>query len=154
MDASFEAASNLVCLLYHEARYLRRSIQAGKLLKHPKYNRICSLPRDRYEAWRELSEVRKRASEAQTAEDLASVYQKAYSLTLKNLCNLYGKPIWVSGVGGSNWAKICEAVYELLMAIDSGNKATIEHLLSAIHEMNHNTGTVNRKLKQLEADMS
>jgi hypothetical protein len=149
MDDVFNQVSGLVGLLYHEARYLRRSIKAGKLPKHPKYDRICSIPGDRYEAWKELSGVRKQAGEAQTAEELALIYQRAYSLTLKNLCDLFQKPIWVSGVGGSSWARICKAVGELLNAVDSGDTATIERLLRTIPEMSHNTGTVKKKLMGL-----
>jgi hypothetical protein len=50
---------------------------------------------------------------------------------------------------GNKWAAICSKIIDLMGALESGDKVKSSQLLEAIPRMEHNTGTVEQKLRKL-----
>lgn len=143
--------SDFVCLLYHEARNVRHPIKAGKLDNDLKYQRLISLPKNKYAAWQEMAKVRERARKAQNTIDVANVFREEYSISLEDIFNLYKSPCWKnSAYGGNKWAPICSKIISLVEAIESGMDIRVAELLGEIRAMEHNTGRVEDKLSDLK----
>lgn len=151
MSFSVQDAVALVCLTYHEARNVRHPLDKGLVSEGAKYERLRNLPSNRAEAWKQMSKVRA-CAETGTIAGVAGVFQAVYGLTLRELVELYGTPIWKHhDLGGNRWAKITCKIQQLLdvPAHEPDYRARVERLLEEIMSMHHHTGTVGEKLRKL-----
>jgi len=150
-DETLKNLVDLISLLYHEARNVRHPISARKLPSDSKYNKLINLPRNRVEAWRHMSKLREKAATAQKAADIVRVFQEAYILSLEELLVLYHASCWKgSAYGGNKWGPICSRVRDLVEVLESADEARSAQLFEIILRMEHNTGTVERKLQGLK----
>jgi hypothetical protein len=153
MDNQIQNLIDIICLVYHEARNVRHPIKAGKLPKDQKYYKLLNLPHNRDDAWLQMAGVREKAAHCQTARDAAQVFQNEYGLGLEELFALYREPCWKGSLyGGNKWAPICSKLISLLEAIESGDARKGSQFLKEIIKMEHNTGTVEQKLKKLKKE--
>ena len=152
MDDSLRSCLiDYVCLLYHEARNVRHPLKAGKLPDDSKYAELTSLPVNRNHAWDSMKSVREKADVALSAAEVVHVFHSRYGLTLAGLQDLYNDSCWRdSAFGGNKWAPICTAVRQLVEAADAGDTTRTRELLENIPQIKHNTGTVGKKLLELQ----
>ncbi|MFI5331597.1 MAG: hypothetical protein ACHQ2F_11295, partial [Desulfobaccales bacterium] len=142
---------DFICLLYHEARNVRHPIKAGKLSNESKYSKLLTLSKNRDEAWQQMGRLRDRAANFSQISEVKSVFQNEYEIILEELLILYREPCWKGSLyGGNKWAPICSKIIDLLGALESGDKVKSSQLFEAIPKMEHNTGTVEQKLKKLK----
>jgi len=79
------------------------------------------------------------------------VFRHRFGLSLEQLAELSSSPHWVGTArGGNQWADIDRAAIALRDAIDSGENSTVAALMGSILEMQHNTGSVRKKLADLD----
>jgi hypothetical protein len=150
-NSTIENLVDLICLLYHEARNVRYPIKAGKIQDGDKYGKLINLPNNKYQAWRHMSKVRTKAIATQVPADASKVFKREFGLSLEDLLELYLAPCWKdSAYGGNKWAPICSRVRDLIEARESGDEAHYAQLFETILRMEHNTGTVERKLHGLK----
>jgi len=141
---------DFICLLYHEARNVRHPIKAGKLSKESKYSKLLTLPKNRDEAWQQMGRLRDKAANFSQISEIKSLFQNEYGITLEELLILYREPCWKGSLyGGNQWAPICSKIINLMGALESGNKVKSSQLFEAIPRIEHNTGTVEQKLRKL-----
>lgn len=141
---------DLVCLAYHEARNVRYPIKAGKLSDAPEYQRVKSLPKNRYRAWQHMEKVRAQCTGADSIDEVLRIFQANYGLSVDELVVLYEKPCWKdSKYGGNKWTPICIRLLTLVGALRSHDYETAKNLIQRIRDMEHNTGKVGRKLEEL-----
>jgi len=144
--------SDLICLLYHEARNVRHPIKAKKLPQETKYKKLINLPKNRDIAWQQMAKVRDKAANSRNATAVAYVFQEEYCMSLEELLDLYNCPCWKrSPYGGNRWAPICSKIRDLVQALVSGNDILSTHLFEIIPQMKHNTGIVGKKLLELRS---
>jgi hypothetical protein len=142
--------ASYVALLYHEARNVRHLVLGG-VVKVDRYRKLISLPKNKEEAWKQLQSVRLRAEEASSAEEVSEIFQKHFSLTLREIVELSENRHWRGHLyGGNRWSAIGRVVIELKEAIDTNSSEDFAKLLTKLEGMQHNTGIVGDKLKFLE----
>ena len=142
---------DLICLVYHEARNVRHPIKDGKLAKEAKYLILRNLPKNRDEAWMQMSKLREKAVDFKTAEEVVNIFQKEYEISLEEILTLYKEPCWKNTpYGGNRWAPICFRVLELVEVIKTGDSINAKQLIKQILRMEHNTGLVCEKLYELK----
>jgi hypothetical protein len=150
MNTNIRSLVDFICLLYHEARNVRHSIKAGKLSKESKYSKLLTLPKNRDEAWQQMGSSRDKAANFSQISEVKSLFQNEYEINLEQLLILYREPCWKGSLyGGNKWAPICSKIIDLLVALESGDKVKSSQLFEAIPRMEHNTGTVEQKLRKL-----
>ena len=147
--ANMERLANLVCLAYHEARYIRCPIEAGKLNTRSEYDRLRHIPEDRCAAWRCMSETRGRAALATSGQGVLQEFEEAYAIALSELAKLFAMPVWPKKLGGKKWANITTRVLDLATDIDRRDERVSE-VYDEIFSMQHNSGSVGKKLSKLE----
>jgi hypothetical protein len=149
MTVTVAQIADLLCLVYHEARYVR---VLARIENASRYARLTRLPQERDAAWRELSGTRKYAGQSKTAENAALVFAKRLRVSLDDLVLLYENPLWVGrNVGGPNWAALTSKVRELIQVKTAGDAAQVDRLYQEILGLRHNTGTVQQKLTRLNS---
>lgn len=154
MRSVLEKLVDFIGLVYHEARNVRFPTDKAPVDNTAKYERLTALARNRQKAWDQMATIRSKARRSATAEDAATVFLKHYGLGLEELCRLYENPGWRhSRLGGNKWAAIAAKVREAVEVVDSGDETCIHHFFEELARMRHNTGTLGRKLKQLEASV-
>lgn len=125
MELSFKNKSindltDLICLLYHEARNVRHPIKEGKLSKKSKYEKLINLPTNRNLAWKHLSKARNKFSELSTAIDIKDAFYNEFHLSLEDLLQLYKETCWKHSLyGGNKWFPICKEVISLVDKFES-----------------------------------
>lgn len=145
---------DLICLLYHEARNVRHPIKAGKIQSKSNYNKLISLPNNRYEAWQHMAKVRTKAIATQKPINVLHVFQQEYGLSLEDLLVLYRASCWKgSKYGGNKWAPICSKVCDLIKVLNSADDCISAQLFEKIPQMEHNTGRVRQKLLDLKKSL-
>jgi len=80
--------TDFVALLYHEARNVRHLIKKGFLDEEP-WRWVVSLPVSRDEAWREMSSLRTNARQATSVDEVTSVFEQRFHVTLKELIEMF-----------------------------------------------------------------
>jgi|GEM_PF-1407999 hypothetical protein len=151
--------ADYLALVYHEARNVRHLVNSG-IVGADQWRFLVALPTNRDAAWRELQELRRRASVSKTAYASAEVFAARFRVTLENLQALNSDEAWRSyaaAYGGTPWRVIVEHVIELRDAIDRGDTPTTDHLLARIPSLGHNTVIVDgvaRKLSNLDASIA
>jgi hypothetical protein len=150
MNNNIRSLVDFICLLYHEARNVRHPIKAEKLAKESKYSKLLTLPKNRDEAWQQMGSPRDKAANFSQISEIKSLFQNEYGITLEELLILYREPCWKGSLyGGNKWAPICSKIIDLMGALESGDKVKSSQLFEAIPRMEHNTGTVEQKLRKL-----
>lgn len=141
-----------ICLVYHEARNVRRPLREGKLPIEPRFERIRMLAQNRIEAWKQMAAVRASARAQPSALAAADAFRRSYNLTLEDLGVLYDAPIWwYSPLGGRKWAVIAARILEAVRAWNAVGPSQRRDLLEALLELPHHSGTLRTKLDTLEA---
>jgi len=142
---------DLICLLYHEARNVRHPIKAGKLSNNSKYKKLINLPNNRNQAWKDMSRIREKSLQLHTAIEIKDAFQNEFDLSIEDLLQLYRKPCWKHSLyGGNKWAPICMKLLELISIFDSADENQRCFSINQIKAMEHNTGKVSKKLKDLK----
>lgn len=142
---------DVICLLYHEARNVRHPIKAGKLPNEVKYHRLLNLPSNRDQAWQQMEKIRDKAASFLKAEEVVKVFQDEYAINIDELLTLYREPCWKGSLyGGNKWAPICSKIIKILKSMKSGDDVNISISFKTIFQMEHNTGTVEQKLRKLK----
>ena len=143
---------DLICLIYHEARNIRHPLRAGKLVHTSQYASLVSLPKNRDDAWRRMSDLRSHAASSGSIEAATDSFERVFGLNLPDVAALYRMPIWKhSAYGGNKWAEIGTKVCDLVDAMTAGAGSRTEELYREIISMHHNTGRVAEKLDRLKA---
>ncbi len=107
---------NHVCLCYHEARNVRHLIKDGYLDAEP-FEALRALPTNPWKAWAAMEPLRVQARKAAFPSSAVGVFVERFSLSLRELVQLYENPHWRSGgYGGNPWAGVTAAVDELRCA--------------------------------------
>jgi len=151
MNDNIRSLIDFICLLYHEARNIRHPIKAGKLPEEPKYFKLFALSKNRDEAWQQMGRLRNKAASFSQISEIRYLFQTEYGISIGELLILYQEPCWKGSLYGSNkWAPISCKIIELLEAIDSGDNLKSSKLFEIIPKMEHNTGTVEEKLRKLK----
>src|SRR2546426_3598538 len=73
--------SDVLTLVYHEARHVRFLIEAGYIMPEG-WDRIVSLPRNRIEGWRTLQPVRQASRRKSTAFEVTRLFEKRFGQSL------------------------------------------------------------------------
>jgi hypothetical protein len=128
-------------LVYHEARHVRFLVKAD-YVPAGGWERLISLPKNRVEAWKQLQPIRQAARRKSTAREAATVFQKRFGPSLKNLDQLYENANWkhASAVGGHAWRNVTAMVSALGEAIDRQDQAGIDRASADLLQARHNTG--------------
>jgi hypothetical protein len=148
--------ADYLTLVYHEARNVRHLVSKGAV-EPERWRFLVALPTNRDAAWREMQELRRQASVAETASESAKVFAKRFRLSLEDLKQLYGNDAWRSYAaeyGGTPWRVIVDHVIELRRAIARGDHTQADDLLARIPKLGHNTVSIDgvaRKLRMLDA---
>lgn len=143
---TIELLAELVCMVYHEGRNIRFAVRA-KLIAGAQFTSLIKLPKNREDAWIELSSYRIEA--AQTGF-IREVFETAFGNSLEELAEVYEKPIWGHSLcGGNNWSKITQKIHASLIAHEQHEYERRDSLLRQILAMSHNTGIVSQKLAKL-----
>jgi len=69
--------TDLVTLIYHEARNVRHLVRA-KVVESAEWKYLIALPTNRYEAWAEMQEVRRSARLEPTAADVLQQVERRF----------------------------------------------------------------------------
>ena len=151
MNNNISNLVDFICLLYHEARNVRHPIKAGKLSNESKYSKLLTLPPNRDKAWQQMGKLRNKAASFSQISEIRNLFQNVYGISIEELLILYQEPCWKGSLyGGNKWAPICSKIIELLEAIESGDNLKSSKLFAIIPKMEHNTGTVEKKLRRLK----
>ena len=149
-DSPLAAFVDYVTLTYHEARNVRHLRRAGHVAPGT-YERLIHLPTKREDAWKALQNTRTAAKKASSANAVEAVFQRRFRLDLEDLAAVFDNPGWRdSARGGNRWAYIARALIDLRDAIDRQDLAAVPELLAAIPFMQHNTGAMRSKLRDLD----
>jgi hypothetical protein len=147
-----ECLIDLVCMVYHEARNVRFPIEAGRVPDADRFARLVALPRPRPAAWQQMQSLRTKAMRVKPGTSVSEIFETAYGLPVSELADLFERPIWRnSSTGGNAWGGIARRVQAALDAHAGDWPSACEALVGEISRMSHNTGTVEEKLRKLNA---
>jgi hypothetical protein len=146
--------SDYVSLLYHEARNIRHLISDGHVKKEG-WEKIVSLPRNRDKAWRIIQPFRISAKQAASASECLHVFEQRFDKDIEALQKMFNAPNWKHAkfYGGNAWAHIAGTVSDLVQAINSGRTPEMDVALDDLRKAEHNTGSVESKLHELDANL-
>ena len=154
MNNNISNLVDFICLLYHEARNARHLIKAAKLSNELKYSKLRTLPKNRDEAWQHMGRLRDKAVNISQISEVKRLFEYEYGINLEELLILFREEGWKGSLyGGNKWAPICSQIIELLEAIESGDNLKSSKLFAIIPKMEHNTGTVEEKLRRLKGSV-
>lgn len=154
MNEDMRLFVDVLTLAFHEARNVRHLVKDGKLAKAPFRVLIDGLPTNKYEAWKALQPLRAQAVKAPSAASAEAVFCLRFGLSLEQLAELSSSPHWAGTArGGNQWVKIERAAIALRDAIDNEENSRVADLMVSIPEMRHNTGSVVKKLADLDASI-
>jgi len=152
-NKSIDDLTDLICLLYHEARNVRHPLKEGKLSKKSRYEKLLNLPTNRNLAWKQLSKTRDKFAKLSTSIDIKDAFNHEFHISLEDLLQLYKEPCWKdSSYGGNKWFPICKEVISLVDKFDSIDEKERLFYINSIKTMEHNTGTIEEKLNRLESE--
>jgi ribosomal protein S14 len=144
-----------LALVYHEARNVRHLVKEGHL-PEPPYRALINLPVNRFAAWRELQPLRIEARDTRSGPGPDAVFRRRFGLSLVDLREMYGNPGWKDSkckLGGNAWAAITEHVIGLRDALAAGDMCRAFAVAIEGRSMDHNTGPVQSKLRQLDESL-
>ena len=146
--------SDYVSLLYHEARNVRHLIRAGHLSAEG-WEKIVGLPNNRDQAWKAIQPVRSSAKHAESSTECLRLFDERFDADLTALQEMFDDANWRHAklYGGNAWAQIAATVSELAEALRSGQISEQEGALYTLRRAEHNTGTVDEKLRKLDASL-
>ncbi len=110
------------------------------------------LATNRCQAWKQTQPLRLQASKARSGKEVELIFKQQFNLTLDDLVVLYTHPNWKGTLyGGNAWLPIAHKVKEVRDLLDSGRKDEADCLMGLILEMQHKTGKVGEKLRNLDS---
>lgn len=144
--------ADLVALLYHEGRNVRHLVKKDSAID-PKFLSLRDkLPTNRCKAWNEIRPLRLESSQARSHKEIECTFERHFKLTLDDLADLYSYPGWKGTLYcGNAWLPIAHKVMEVSHLLDCGKEEEANCLVRLISEMDHNTGKVSAKLKNLDS---
>ncbi len=146
--------SDYVSLLYHEARNVRHLIRAGHISPEG-WEKIINLPNNRNDAWKAIQPIRSSAKQSESVAKCLRVFEQRFDADLDTLQEMFDNSNWrhAKMYGGNAWARICATVSQLAEALRSEQIPEQEVALEMLRRAEHNTGTVERKLQMLDAEL-
>jgi hypothetical protein len=144
---------DIVCLVYHEARYARRPIGAGLVPDAARFAALQMLPINRDKAWQSMRPLRRAGRQATAPTGVSAVFETQYGVSVGDLAELFARPIWkrAGRVAGPAWAAIARAVEHGLEQHQQGDEEGCASTFASILAMRHNSGSVAQKLSMLRA---
>ena len=148
--------ADIVALLYHEGRNVRHLVKNSKLpLTEGLQTLINGLARNRFDAWKQIQPLRRKASKARSGGDVLQVFERKFRLTLDDLVALYAHPSWKgTPYGGNAWLPIARKTAKARNILEAGLENEARQLLEEIMESCHNTGKVCSKIKELDKQLA
>jgi hypothetical protein len=100
-----------------------------------------------------MAPIREAARTAVSAEDVTSVFEKRFRVSIDDVVTMFGDVNWrhAGSYGGNAWKSIGVSVVQLRAALCDGNADAANELVSKIRSACHNTGIVSDKLSRLDA---
>jgi len=152
----FGAFSDLLCLVYHEARYAAQRFPRDVLGGY-RSDRFPPLSMTSRRAWDMMSPVRATARRSTTVQEVERTFAEWYGTGLAGLECLFSAKGWANSkgrcsVGGGKWAEICRRVTALADALKRGDEDETSEALCSVLEAEHNhygPGGVREKLERL-----
>lgn len=145
--------TDLVTLIYHEARNVRHLVRA-KAVEAVEWKYLIALPTNRDEAWVEMQVVRRSARLAATAAGVLSQFERRFSISLAGLERLFSHSAWRgSSRGGNAWLEIASLARKFADEIDRGLHEEAAATRKCIQAARHNTGTIASKLSRLDESL-
>lgn len=136
-------------MVYHEGRNVRHQKSNVSEVEWLRYQTLLSLPKNKFEAWRQMGSVRATAA---TNSSPSIAFERKYGLTVAELAELFDRPIWKhSQCGGNKWADIARKIAKILEVHVAGDTLTRDQLINEVLAMSHNTGRVAAKLTLLRS---
>jgi hypothetical protein len=137
-------------LVYHEARNVQHLLQE-RAVTPESWKYLVALPVNRYKAWEVLQSIRSEAHKAETVRAALLPFERRFKVTLEQLHVLYDHPAWRNAAfGGNAWKAITKLVLCLAVALEKGQADEVSELLAMLSQVQHNTGSVATKLRQLD----
>jgi lipopolysaccharide biosynthesis protein len=146
----FNVFCDSIALIYHESRNVRHLLRKGLLNPEP-WRFVVSLPTNRDDAWRDIAPLRNKAR-ALSVDDALDVFKTRFHVSLSDLSDMFANENWrhAAHYGGNAWAGITKLAVQLAEALRSKDVAAVFQIASQLKEAQHNTGSVQGKIAQLE----
>jgi hypothetical protein len=132
---------NLVHTVYREARHLGPSgdpdakvtVSDGHLLASAKQ---CRDARKDLES----TSLYNATAKASTVREVLKRYEDKTDLAVDDLITVFNLPGWRRSYGGQKWARITEALKELVLALEAGNLEDADRISKDVYSLQHNSG--------------
>jgi hypothetical protein len=143
--------SDLLALIYHEARNVRHLVRQG-LIPEQEWRSLISLPANRIEAWKRVSQLRDAAYAQASPDGVLKLFQNQFHVCLYDIRKMFANDNWrhAKAYGGNAWAGITDFAIALAAAIRERHPDETEYLLAELSKLRHNNGFLMDKLVELE----
>jgi hypothetical protein len=140
-----------LALTYHEARNVRHLLRNHLIGSNKVWNGLVQLPRNRYDAWRQIQPLLETAMTASTQDQAADIFIAKFGVTLEELKKMFANDNWLHArmYGGNRWARIADLTIALENSLRCADQESSLAIGSELLSASHNTGSLRQKFLEL-----